>query len=650
MAGVPWEPDLADVLEADSDISTFVVGSTSVDDTQTPENCSNHAEETVQALLMLNESFEGGDLPTESDLGVDFEEKAQQENVLKTSNMNTQNLHLSMNQETAEISGLHEDGRSESSILAAAILPTQEITRSPASQEVANTSDTKVQVTVSDNSTTADQITVLHSTLGQVDEKTDEVPKQEDTYSTESTNEQAFGQTKSVDLCPNQENVENNLPCLLDQKEGTTIPATTAQAETSEALSEQSEINLPIGTPAKDDLLPSIGHDDYRNDIDGPNNSDVVVFPTPGSAKLNSAPAIIPPDEEESHKVQSNENVEMAEDDSVNVSVIKVPDIPQEFEGSPETLTTVNCRVEEAFFASGSADPEDAEVASLTGGAAGQYIVYGGDGSQYIISESPSLEDQMRALHGPSPEPTLPPSFPPVAVPDLLSLVVQETIPLRLDLITGELEPDVEAGKGLVPTQSGAWVTPRQEEVFNIISESLEVFPQDDFAAKSPLKKSGSESNGKKGSNVATVKPFNSSNSQKSSKSSKPPKISTSPIKLKAVLSSHPTTSSTPRPPSSVKCQCARHMVIGYPPAKVFYWTVGTTPGISSTYMDFDNQGVKFLYDQGDLKSFQAVLSSFKPEFLNTEKSLEVSLCLSCVRWAENEHKSIKEKRKGEVE
>jgi len=66
--------------------------------------------------------------------------------------------------------------------------------------------------------------------------------------------------------------------------------------------------------------------------------------------------------------------------------------------------------------------------------------------------------------------------------------------------------------------------------------------------------------------------------------------------------------------------------------------------------MDFDNEGVKYLYDQGDLKTFQSVLSSFKPEFLSTEKSLEVSLCLSCVRWAEKEFKAIKQKRQDEAE
>merc|ERR1712126_189880 len=146
------------------------------------------------------------------------------------------------------------------------------------------------------------------------------------------------------------------------------------------------------------------------------------------------------------------------------------------------------------------------------------------------------------------------------------------------------------------------------------MGDSLEVFPLEK-KERDRLKEVKSEKKKeeiKKPSKVATVKPFSSSTSKSSTK----PIVSKSPTKtltFKAVLSSYAKSSAHPRTPSSVKCQCARHTVIGYPPSSCSYWTVGTTPGVNSTILDFDNEGTKYLYEQGDLKSFQAVISSFKP-------------------------------------
>jgi len=604
MAGVPWQPDLADVFEAD--LATADNLTDPVD--TTPEE---RTVDTVQAILM------GGDLLNEPEservLSVKQQtnENMEQESSEPISNISVQEIQFSNDllAETSDISGQLGDNTSEITGDAVGVGDSHQALETYTLSVAAASSPPCTEITT-------ETITVLHSTLGM------EEGREEGVVPVMSEKERADILTRSetsfLETCFNQPEP----PLLVEYEQFSTEVSPLSNS-------------LLKGDPA------STNSDNLGTESDGVNDT----IDTVGDKFTDSLP---------SSSVSTGKTV-VTREEVHSVTPVQVPTV--------ETLTSVNCTVGEAFLHLGSADPDDAEVAALTGACpSGQYVVYGGDGSQYIISESPinqcvvteslSLEDQMRALHGPSPEPCLVPTFQQTAVPDLLSLVVQETIPLRLNMSTGEMEPDVEAGKGLVPTQSGAWVTPRQEEVFNIISESLEVFPQDDLklSKKSPIKKSVSESMVKKGSNVATVKPFNSLNSHKSSKLAKPPKISTSPIKLKAVMSSSPTHSSAGRPPSSVKCQCARHMVIGYPPAKVYYWTVGTTPGINSTYMDFDNEGVKFLYDQGDLKSFQSVLSSFKPEFLSTEKSLEVSLCLSCVRWAEKEFKTMKQKRKDELE
>eukprot|EP00092_Neocalanus_flemingeri_P007871 GFUD01008497.1.p1 GENE.GFUD01008497.1~~GFUD01008497.1.p1 ORF type:complete len:1644 (+),score=506.46 GFUD01008497.1:41-4972(+) len=733
MAGIPWEPDLADVLEAG-------ISSMSGDILTAADDGPNHAEETVQALLMLNDSSEG-DTATESDKNLSENRQVVDTENFEQKNVKYENISSIQEQQISDtFLAVDQDNMATSvPVPVVAVLTSEEVepyqtnpdvpelSLTQGVQDVRDISGAANFVTICDETKNAEQncevINVLHSTLGQEGEKADEYSEnnylqitefpnenseqinvlhstlgqeedQIDEYSekndiqpefpnkiseqinvlhstqeqevdivdaysenndiqpTEFPNElergQILGGQKSMDICQDQDNVDIYVPCELKEQNIKEVKAAGSQQEA--AL----EDNLASKILAKDvQLENSFGSATFQKIIDTSLSRSLEPLLGIDSPDLTAAPTADPD--------MNPTDIELKDIDISDVDKILSDTSVQDYEGPPDTLTTVNCTVEEAFLASVSADPEDAEVASLTTGASGQYVVYDGDGSQYIISESPhdqcvvteslSLEDQMRALHGPSPEPKTPTSFFPDAVPDLLSLVVQETIPLRLDLTTGEMVPDVEAGKGLVPTQSGAWVTPRQEEVFNIISESLEVFPQDDvkLTFRSPLKKSGSESSAKKGSNVATVKPFNSTNSPKSSKSSQPPKLSNSPIKLKARLR-HPSPSTNPRPPSSVKCQCARHMVIGYPPAKVFYWTIGTTPGVISTYMDFDNKGVKFLYDQGDLKSFKAVLSSFKPEFLSTEKSLEVSLCLSCVRWAENEFKSIKEKQIVEIE
>ena len=42
--------------------------------------------------------------------------------------------------------------------------------------------------------------------------------------------------------------------------------------------------------------------------------------------------------------------------------------------------------------------------------------------------------------------------------PNLLSLAVEHTIPLRLDLASGEVVLDIEAGRKMVATDRGGWV------------------------------------------------------------------------------------------------------------------------------------------------------------------------------------------------
>ena len=64
----------------------------------------------------------------------------------------------------------------------------------------------------------------------------------------------------------------------------------------------------------------------------------------------------------------------------------------------------------------------------------------------------------------------------PGPAPDLLSLVV---IHLRLDMGSGEMVRDIEAGRKMVATDRGGWVEPDQQEVISIVSDSLEVFPHD---------------------------------------------------------------------------------------------------------------------------------------------------------------------------
>eukprot|EP00092_Neocalanus_flemingeri_P036592 GFUD01039842.1.p1 GENE.GFUD01039842.1~~GFUD01039842.1.p1 ORF type:complete len:128 (+),score=34.63 GFUD01039842.1:53-436(+) len=103
MAGIPWEPDLADVLEAG-------ISSMSGDILTAADDGPNHAEETVQALLMLNDSSEG-DTPTESDKnlsenrqGVDtenFEQKnVKYENISSIQEQQISDTFLAVNQDT----------------------------------------------------------------------------------------------------------------------------------------------------------------------------------------------------------------------------------------------------------------------------------------------------------------------------------------------------------------------------------------------------------------------------------------------------------------------------------------------------------------------------------------------------------------------
>jgi hypothetical protein len=207
------------------------------------------------------------------------------------------------------------------------------------------------------------------------------------------------------------------------------------------------------------------------------------------------------------------------------------------------------------------------------------------------------------------------------SIVNVSEFTVNESIPLILDSDTGIMVPDTVHKNGKAV----------QEE--QIVNNDKHTEAVNDTIDKDLDKERSRENHSSK--NVAKVKPFN--NFPPSPK--KVPVPQSTPLKLRTILSSSASTlsSDTTRESSTKNCQCAKHVVIGYPPTQVVYWQVGTTPGINTTIMDFDNAGVKFLYDEGSLKNFESVLRSFKPKFLSSEKHFRVSICLSCVRWAEGE-------------
>jgi len=200
--------------------------------------------------------------------------------------------------------------------------------------------------------------------------------------------------------------------------------------------------------------------------------------------------------------------------------------------------------------------------------------------------------------------------------------VVNQSIPLKFDPISGEMVPDIE-------TEPDEKILDNHVERGKIETPNLpskDLLKDEQFVAKT------------KGRNVAKIKP----SSQLRNIAKVKPFPACTPLQMMTILSSTATHSSAPRNASEGKCSCSKHIVLGYPPSDVVYWQVRTTPGIRKTIMDFDNEGVKFLYDDGCLKAFQTVLRSFNPEFQSEGKELEVSLCLSCVRWAEGEAKETK--------
>jgi len=127
-------------------------------------------------------------------------------------------------------------------------------------------------------------------------------------------------------------------------------------------------------------------------------------------------------------------------------------------------------------------------------------------------------------------------------------------------------------------------------------------------------------------SKVARVKPFSMKEDKK--------------LKVVSVLSSVWSPASGNTKLNRNKCTCANHSIIGYPPSEVLGWSVATSRGPHAIFLTFHNAGVKHLYDQNLLRTFDTILNTLQKQ--KDPIALEVAICRTCVLWAEQETENIK--------
>ena len=266
---------------------------------------------------------------------------------------------------------------------------------------------------------------------------------------------------------------------------------------------------------------------------------------------------------------------------------------------------------------------EDEEIADLLGD---QLVVYDEAGTRFLISPSPdlstlSLEEQMRVLHGES-------------GPDLLSLAMQETIPLTLDPGSGEMVPACNTpGRELQVDEDGCPIRGSRLRGDTLVPSTEESEQQVTlFLSPSP----GQATQGGAPPDIFSSPVLSNSSSQHSQAAQTSLPLSgldpgCKTPQFRSVLSSQQVAASAERAPAPDRCECKRHCVLGYPPSPALLWPVGLTPGLTATYIDFDCAAVKQLWDGGDLVKLEQRLAA------GSGSQQQVTVCRSCVTWTEKE-------------